>query len=59
MTVFVVELRTIDGSLVLTSPLFADRGHAERWGIRKVESKEFILQKLQFKIQEVPWKDER
>ena len=55
---FVVELRTDKGILVLTSPLFADRGHAERWGIRKVESKEFILQKLQFKIQEVPWKDE-
>ena len=59
MTVFVVELRTPKGNiLVKTSPLFADRGHAERWGIRKVESKEFMLQKLQFKIQEVPWKDE-
>ena len=57
MTVFVVELRTKKGSLVKTSPLFADRGHAERWGIRKIESREYISQKLWYEIKEVEWNE--
>ena len=57
MTVFVVELRTKDGALVKTSPLFADRGHAERWGIRKIESREYISQKLWYEIKEVEWNE--
>ena len=58
MTVFVVELRRSDNNiLVLTSPLFADRGHAKRWGIRKIESKEYVLEKLQFEIKEVEWNE--
>ncbi len=59
MTVYIVELRTPKGNiLVKTSPFFADKGHAERWGIRKVESREYILEKLHWKIKEVPWQDE-
>ncbi len=54
MTVYVVELRRQDNKFIVkTSPLFADRGHAERWGIRKVESREYEDENLYYEITEV------